>query len=146
MHTPHRMLLLGLLLSPLCAIAQVHKCQGQDGRITYSGSPCVGAAKSSQVDIETGAAPAPQPAARHAYAAEQTARITEALKRDDFAAARRLATTDEQFRIINEVEQIDREERQAARDKRRANRPSVCTTMNIGAYRGANTSTTVCNK
>lgn len=169
-------LLLCALMLPAVALAQVHKCTGVDGRITYSESPCSGAVKSSQVDIQLrtpGSAQGSSEPARNAYMAELNNKISSALERGDFTTARRLAVTEEHFRVIKEVEQIEREERAAAKAERRARRPTVCTTMGQsngrisggmnantrsglfgdtttgtygGTYSGVNNSTTICNK
>ena len=148
---------LALTLS-VAAHAQVHRCTGADGKTTYSESPCQGAIKSNQVNIPLRTEPqGGAPPTRNAYAAELNNKIADALKRDDFATARRLANNDEHHRIINEVEQIVREERQAAKAERRARRPTVCNTFgqthgsarkwgDTASFDSTTYGTTICNK
>ncbi len=113
------------LLVSASAVAQVNKCT-VDGKVTYTSEPCA-AGKAQAVDNSSqvcpSSAPGTPPPTRNAYAAELNNRIAEALRRDDFATARRLAVTDEHFRVIAEVEQIVAEERQAAKAERACTAP-----------------------
>jgi hypothetical protein len=52
MTTRYSWLLLTLVLCPLGAAAQMHKCKDAAGRITYSQDPCPGASTHQEVKIE----------------------------------------------------------------------------------------------
>ena len=146
--------LLGLSLA--CAShAQLRKCVGADGRITFSDTACANNAKSAEVITARPAMqgdatqtraepqyrdyPAPQapPAARSAqagsYQQELTGKIAGHLANGDIGTAASLATTSEHFNMVAEARRdktrsdlaYDENERANQNARRRA-LPTVC--------------------
>ncbi|WP_114973380.1 DUF4124 domain-containing protein [Rhodoferax ferrireducens] len=147
------------------AQAQLRKCTGPDGRITYSDVLCATTSKSIQsVDIPAGPAgyqapPGDRPSQASVYERELSGKIAGHLARGDFDRASTLAVTVEHHQMIADARQNKVASEQAKKDARRAARPTVCSTFgvnnglansygagNMTSYSGTYSGTTVCNK
>ena len=116
-------------------MAQVHKCVGKDGKVTYGHSPCVGdSSVGSSVNLQ-GAGQARQAssspagsAAPNAYEASIKARIAALLAEKDFVRAEALAMTDEHRKMVADAKKANEAEVQEKAKARAARGPSECTT------------------
>lgn len=143
--------------------AQLKKCTGPDGKVTYSDVACANTTKSSETmpipatggpDVQ---ADMPSGAPRNAYDRQLRGKIAEYLARKDYVGASGLAVTEEHLAMIAEVKQADLKAANEIKAAKRAARPTVCTTSGYGqgsahsnsfgtSYGGTYSGTTVCNK
>jgi hypothetical protein len=140
-----------IILCALAAVsvglhAQVVKCTGADGKVTYTQGSCDGKAKasalkpSSAVDVMPAYQPIKTPSSS---LTELNAAIAGHLAAGNIAHARTMAVTAEQFQMVSDAEQAQIKRELDAKAARRAARPIVCTTTGHsigGNYNGV----TVC--
>lgn len=90
-----------LLLSGGNALAEVYKCRGDDGRISYGDLPCPDSATQSVTGITT--APPSAVGTTSAIMQQLDAAVQAAIAQNDLARAQALATTAEQKRWVSDA-------------------------------------------
>lgn len=154
-----------LLMLTGAAQAQLRKCTGPDGRITYSDVLCATTSKSIQsIEIPAGptgyqAPPGDRPSQASIYERELAGKIASHLARGDFDHAETLAVTIEHHQMIADARRNKAASEQEKKDAKRAARPTVCRTFGVNngfansygprnstSYNGTYSGTTVCNK
>lgn len=154
------LLVLVALTLASAAQAQLRKCVGQDGKITYSDVLCDTKSKSIQQfkEIEPSqsnyqAEGVPRRTQASVYEAEISRKIAAHLAQNNYERATAMAATAEHHQMIADDRQEKQDKVIAAKAAKRAARPTVCNTygtqsgMAIGnIYSGTSNSTTVCNK
>lgn len=115
------------------AIGQVYKCQGANGRMEYSDTPCAGAAESVRII-------APQTPQENTYGEPRAvgstnnydrqlrALIAGALAAGDYRKAESLAVNEYHWSMINSARAAELEAKRLQAEERRANRPRTCIT------------------
>lgn len=136
-------LILFLLTAP--AHAQLRKCTGPDGKVTYSDVLCNTASTKTSQTLEA-PIPGTQPPQSNVYGRELTRKIVEYLQRGDFDHADTLATTAEHRQMISDARQARLESEEAKKAAKRAARPTVCGTSGYIGPGGVYSGTTVCGK
>lgn len=152
----------------LCANAhaQVRKCTGPTGQVTYSDVSCVNTSKTDQALVVTpsGGLGVTQynqgpVAPQNAYERELSGKIAGYLARDDFEHAATLAVTPEHFKMISDAKRYRQTADAEKLAAKKAARPTVCassgrtsgTITNLprgwtNSYNSNSSSVTVCNK
>lgn len=131
------------------AVAQVKKCIGPDGKVSYTDAPCAAGQRSTET-LRAGSLVAntpafqPIPAAPGAMRELDTA-IAGHLAMGNIAHAKTLAVSKEQFQMIREAEQEKAAQVAEAKAAKRAARPTVCTTSGF-SHGGAHSGVAICNK
>lgn len=110
------------------SMAQVHKCVGKDGKVTYEQTPCAGGSSAGgSVNLQGAgqarpAASSPaSSAAPNAYDASVKQRISALVADKDFVRAQALAVTDEHRKMVadakkaNEADEQEKAKARAAR-------------------------------
>ena len=154
------------LLLCIDAQAQLRKCTGPDGKVTYSDVACATTAQTDQALVVTktdglGVTQYEQAHGRpqNAYERELSGKIAGYLARNDFEHAATIAVTPEHFKMIadakRERQSVDAEKLAA----KRAARPTVCASSGrtngsvtnlprgwTNSFNSNSSSVTVCNK
>lgn len=151
-----------IILIAACALytgaskAQLRKCTGPDGRVTYSDVMCSTASKSIQeIDGRPApvprAAPPPRQTQSQIYEDQLSAKIAGHLNNHDFERATSLAVTVEHFQMIKnaqrEATMAENARTAALQKKPTQNRPTVCSTFgqsNANILGSTYSGTTVC--
>ena len=146
------------------AQAQLRKCVGHDGKITYSDVLCDTRSKSIQQFKEIAPSQSnyqdegmPRRTQASIYEAEISKRIAAHLTLNNYERANAIATTAEHQQMIADDIQAKQTRSEEVKAAKRAARPTVCRTYgtqsgialgdrNSALYSGASNSTTVCNK
>ena len=142
------------------AHAQLRKCIGPDGKITYSDVLCAGTSKSTQT-LDTPPGPSisqsPRPSQASVYEKELSSKIAGYLNNNDFEAASKIAATAEHHQMIADARLARQSKAADKKAAKRAAQPTVCRTYGqtngtvnnygyIKGYSGTYQGTTVCNK
>lgn len=122
--------LAALLTLSATSMAQVHKCVGKDGKVSYEQSPCAGTSSTGNAPNMQGAgkaqAASSSPAgssASNAYDASIKIRIKELVADKDFIRAQAIAVTDEHRKMVADAKKAndaDEKEKSKARAERGA--------------------------
>lgn len=112
------------------SMAQVYKCVGKDGKVSYEQSPCAGTSSAGVAPNLQGAGRAQAgtsspavPGASNAYDASIKARIKELVADKDYTRAQAIAVTDEHRKMVV--------------DAKKANEAEAQEKVKAGAARGA---------
>ena len=140
-------LVAGVLGGTETSHAQVFKCKGADGRVTYTQGGCGSSedakvvapsfprADAAEIGYRGGAQPGGSPAER-----ELSNLIAAALARDDYRKAESLAVNAEHWRLIADA----RAAKSARAASAAANRPRVCTYSGYNHPGGSSSGFSVC--
>lgn len=150
------MLIAALLLSTT-ANAQVRKCTGPDGKITYSDFLCgdaTNAVKGISQEPPQDKGKARQSSQPSYYEQEVTRKVVGYLSSNDVAGASRMAVTPEHFQMIEDHKRMLRSDEAETRAAKQAAKPTVCKTTGFSTQtdHGLSTSSgiysgkTVCSK
>jgi len=131
MKCTQQVLMLLMLAVATPAIGQVYKCQGANGRMEYSDTPCVGASESVRIiapqtpqentyeEPRRGGSP-------NNYDRQLRALIAGALAVGDYRKAESLAVNEYHWSMINSARAAELEAKRLQAEERRANRPRTC--------------------
>lgn len=146
------------------AQAQLRKCTGPDGRITYSDVLCATTSKSAQTLDELSAPrgyqspSAERPSQTSIYEREISGKIGAHLLQNNYERAEALAITPEHYQMIADARRDKKNYELDRKAAARAARPTVCRSFGIvngsasnfggpvTSYNGFSSGTTVCNK
>lgn len=124
----------GLLFSG-APMAQVHKCVGKDGKVTYEQTPCAGLSSAGGPVNLQGAGQArsasSSPAASvapNAYDSSIKSRIAALVADKDFVRAQALAVTDEHRKMVADAKKANEADEQEKAKARAARGAVDCTT------------------
>lgn len=119
-------------------MAQVHKCVGKDGKVTYEQTPCAGTSSAgASVNLQgagqaRAASSSPTASvAPNAYDASIKARITALVADKDFVRAQALAVTDEHRKMVADAKKANEADEQEKAKTKAARGTQDCETLQV---------------